>query len=174
MRRMLGFSLLVVFLSACGGGSGSGGATDDSAANNPACLLLADAAATFGEGAVVDGYEGPSPITASCAFSSADGVRSGEIVLFTAESMGAVTPADQVASLVEAWDGATETALQPVAELGEGAQLATDLPGYQTQIVFTKGESVIAVMGSSGDSAMSGEQIARAIAQAASVGVEAN
>jgi hypothetical protein len=166
MRTILSVTLLSLALAACGAGGG-GQAADDSAANNAACALIADAEATFGEGAAITGYDGPAPIAASCEFASADGVRSGEVVLFTQETLGAVTPADQIATLLQSWDDATETALQPVPELGAEAQLATDLPGYQTQIAFVKGQTVIAAMGSSGDNAMSGERIARALAMAA-------
>ena len=161
MRKLLGLTVTAILVSACGGDGGGAAGPDPSAASNPACMLIADAVPIFGENADIVGYEGPPPIAASCAFASADGTRSGDVVLFS------TAPAEQLATLVEAWDGATETPLEPVAELGEGAQLAKDLPGYQTQIVFVKGDTVIAVMGSSGDATMNGEQIARALAAAA-------
>ncbi|MDX2275708.1 MAG: hypothetical protein NW206_09690 [Hyphomonadaceae bacterium] len=168
MRKSVGVALIAFALSGCGGGDGGAGAgPDPEVANNPACMLVADPADIFGENADIVGYEGPAPIAASCGFTSADGTRSGDVVLFTTQTMGAISRDGQVAALVESWDAATETPLELVAELGEGAQLAKDLPGYQTQIVFTKGDDVIAVLGSSGDAVMSGEQIARALAAAA-------
>jgi hypothetical protein len=165
MRNVLSVTLFALTLAACGGDGG--GAPSQSAGDNAACALVADAVATFGASPDINGYEGPAPIAASCAFASADGVRSGEVVLFTQASLGAVTAADHVATLTQTWDAATETPLQPVPELGAEAQLAADLPGYQTQIVFVKGADVIAVLGSSGDEAMTGERIARALAAAA-------
>lgn len=164
MRRMLTLIAFAATLAACGQG---GGSRSESAASNEACALVADASAIFGADPQIAANTGHAPIAAVCQFASADGTRSGDVLLFTAASMGAANPADQFATLTQAWDLATETPLQRIASLGDEAQLATDLPGSQTQIVFRQGATVIAVLGSSGDSAMSGEQIARALATAA-------
>ena len=163
MRRML-LGALAALLVACGQGSGP---SSQRAASNEACALIEDAAAIFGANADVVANEGDAPIAADCQFTSADGTRYGEVVLFNAQSLGAVTPQAQVATLATGWDGATETPLAAVEGLGEEAQRATDLPGGQTQIAFRKGANVVAVLGSSGDAQMSGDQIARALAAAA-------
>ena len=162
--RTLTVIALAATLAACGQGGGGRGETS---ASNEACALVADAAAIFGPDAQIVANAGDAPIAAVCQFSSADGSRSGEVLLFTTASMGAANPADQFATLTQTWDSATETPLQPIENLGEEAQLATDLPGYQTQIAFRQGAHVVAVLGSSGDARMSGEQIARALATAA-------
>ena len=73
-----------------------------------------------------------------------------------ARSLGAVTPAAQVAHLAENWDAMTETPLAPIAGLGDEAQIATNLPGYQTQIVFREGDKAVAVLAWSGDPALRG------------------
>ena len=158
--RTLTLIALAATLAACE----QGGGRSETSASNEACALIADAATIFGAGAQIVANAGEAPIAAVCQFTSADGTRSGEVLLFTAASMGAIAPADQLATLAQAWGAATETPLAPVENLGDEAQLATDLPGYQTQIVFRKGQSVIAVLGSSGDAQMSGEEIARALA----------
>ncbi len=62
------------------------------------------------------------------------------------------------------WDRQTETPLASLSGLGEASQMAVDLPGYQTQIAFVKGGSLVLVQARSGDNAISGEQIARAMA----------
>ena len=62
------------------------------------------------------------------------------------------------------WDSQTETPLRSIDGLGEASQMAADLPGYQTQIAFRKGGSLVLISARSGDEAMTGEQIARAMA----------
>jgi hypothetical protein len=163
MRKLLTTIALAGALVACGQGGGAGAPAGEEA-NTEACALITDAAAIFGEGASVAGYAGPAPIASDCQFTSADGARTGGVMLFTAQSLGGTAPEAQFADLAQKWDGVTETPLEPVAQLGDEAQLAKDLPGYQTQIVIRAGTSVIAVLGSSGDDAMSGEEIARALA----------
>ncbi len=73
-----------------------------------------------------------------------------------------------MAERVQSWDGMTDAPLVAVEGLGDEARMATDLPGYQTQIIFRQGSNVVMVSGSSGDDALSGEQIARHLARAAS------
>ena len=163
-----------VFLAACGGG---GGGSNEAAAptTNEACDLIQDAAAIFGADPAVAAVPGDAPIGAVCQFTSADGVRSGEVLIFTPQSLSAVTAEAQMTELSTAWGEQTETALAPVDGLAADASaLAKDLPGYQTQIVFRSGGVVVAVLGSSGDEANSGEQIARALATAALARLQAN
>ena len=164
MRRTLTLIAFAATLAACGQG---GGSRSESAASNEACALITDAAAIFGENPQMVATRGDAPIAADCQFTSADGSRSGDVMVFNAASMGATNPADQFATLTQAWDGATETPHAPIENLSDEAQMAIDLPGYQTQIVFRQGGNVVAVLGSSGDAQMSGEQIARALALAA-------
>lgn len=166
MKRILLAFAYVAALSACGQGSSRSGA--GAGASNEACALVSNPAAIFGEGVEQVGYGGLENIAASCELQSADGARSGEVLIFTPASLGSVTAEANFAETVEKWDALTETPPAPVEGLGEDARIATDLPGYQTQIVFRQNGNVIAVMGSSGDSAVSGEQIARALAQSAS------
>ncbi|MCA8885526.1 MAG: hypothetical protein KDA35_02815, partial [Hyphomonadaceae bacterium] len=77
-----------------------------------------------------------------------------------------VTLDAKTAEIIENWDAQTETPLAPVPELGEGAQIATDLVGYQTQILLRQGDRLILIMAGSGDSAITGEALARNMANA--------
>ncbi len=165
MKRLLLAFACAAALAACGQGAqrpGGPGASDE------ACALIAQPEAIFGANVEQVGYGRLETMAASCQFQSADGTRSGEVVISNAASLGAVTPEANLAETIEKWDAQTETALAPVEGVGEDARIATDLPGYQTQIVFRQGGAVVMVAGSSGDAAMSGEQIARRLAQAAS------
>ena len=157
---------LVFTLAACGpSGDSHGGPT--SAADNAACALIGDGVAIFGAGAQHFGYQGIDAFAGSCSFNAADGRRGGDIILYTPQSLHGVTPQAQMQTVAAAWDGQTETPLASIDGLGEASQIATDLPGYQTQIAFRKGGSLVLISARSGDEAMSGEQIARSMAQTA-------
>ena len=165
MKTQLIFALALV-LVACGKPGGShGGPT--TAADNAACALIGDGARIFGASAQHFGYQGIDAFAGSCEFNSADGRRGGEIILYTPQSLHGVTPEAQMQTITTAWDAQTETPLASVDGLGDAARIATDLPGYQTQIAFRKGGSLVLISARSGDDAMTGEQIARAMAQAA-------
>jgi len=159
VRAALVFVAVLAFAS-CGksGGASVGGVN--------VCAMTAQPDALFGPhaegvtGAKLDAFAG------SCSWRSADGRRGGDVVLYTAQSMGSTTPAEQLHHLAQAWDATTETPLAPVAGLGDEAQIATDLPGYQTQIVWRKGDKVAAVLAWSGDPAITGEALARRMAHA--------
>lgn len=168
MRRVL-IATFVLALAACGG-SGSGGRQEASGGGN--CALLTDANAVFGADAQAVGGGRVDDIAGTCQITSADGARSGEIVTYTAASLGSMTVQAKYDEVVQKFDAQTETALAAVDGLGEAAQIATDLPGYQTQIVFRKGDTLVLVMGGSGDSAMSGEQIARRVAAQVAVSLQ--
>ena len=159
-------AVLALSLASCGKAAVSAQGAD-------VCAMLAHPDALFGAGAestvgaAVDAFAG------SCQWHSADGRRGGDLVLYTTRSLGAVTPAAQVAHLAENWDAMTETPLAPIAGLGDEAQIATNLPGYQTQIVFREGDKAVAVLAWSGDPALSGEALARQMAQAAATSLAA-
>lgn len=160
-------AVLALTLAACGpsGGAHRAGPTSDSI--NDACRTLGDASAIFGANADVRGYPGIEDMAGSCEFSSADGAHAGEIVLYTAQSLGAKTAEARMGEITALWDTQTQTPLAAVEGLGEGAQLATDLPGYQTQIAFRKGGALVLIMARSGDDHLTGEALARRMAQAA-------
>jgi hypothetical protein len=165
MKTKLIVAALLV-LAGCGpSGNRHGGPT--SAADNAACALIGDGAQIFGAGASHFGYPGIDAFAGSCEFSSADGKRGGEIILYTPASLHGVSPQAQMQIVATGWDRQTETPLTSISGLGEASQMAVDLPGYQTQIAFVKGGSLVLVSARSGDNAISGEQIARAMAQAA-------
>ena len=156
-------ALMALALTGCGGASpGAHGGAD-------ACAMIAKPASLFGPGAESAPGASLEAIAGSCSWRSADGRRGGDLIVFTAQSLGGVTPAAQVAQLSHAWDAMTETPLAPIAGLGDEAQIATDLPGYQTQIVWRKGDKVAAVLAWSGDPAITGETLARHMAQAAAL-----
>lgn len=161
---------LALALAACGQGaqrSEGGGA-----AQAGACPLIGDASALFGEGADLVGGGRLDAIEATCTVLSADGRRGGDFLTYTSESLGGVTIDARLAEVTASWDAMTETPLAPVAELGEGAVLATDLPGYQTQIAFRKGDTLVLVNASSGDEAVSGDVLARRMASAIQANID--
>lgn len=158
---------LFLALAACGpsgGGHREGPASD---AINDACRALGDVAAIFGANADVRGYGGIDDMASSCEFASADGAHAGEIVLYTAQSLGAKSAEARMTEITQQWDAQTETPLAAVDGLGEAAQIANDLPGYQTQIAFRKGGALVLIAARSGDDHLTGEALARRMAQAA-------
>jgi hypothetical protein len=157
----------VLATTACGQG-GQHRSTPGSA-DNEVCRLLSDTTTLFGANASVVGYRGIDQMGPSCEFASADGARNGEIVIFTSQSLGAgVTPAAKMQEVLQKWDAQTETPLAPVAGLGEGAQMATDLPGYQTQIAFIKNNTLVLIQARTSDAATSGgAELARRLAMTA-------
>jgi hypothetical protein len=170
MQTKLIFAAALVAAVVLAGCGPSGGRRDGptSAADNAACALIGDGAQIFGAGASHFGYQGVDAFAGSCEFSSADGKRGGEIILYTPASLHGVSPQAQMQTVATAgWDSQTETPLTSIPGLGAASQMAVDLPGYQTQIAFVKGGSLVLVSARSGDDAVSGEQIARAMAQAA-------
>lgn len=161
MRRLLIATSLILALAACGRG---GARPDQASSGGGNCALLTDADAILGAGAVATGARGLEGMDGSCHWDSADGTRSADLVTYTTASLGSTTLDAKMAETIEKWDALTETPLAPAEGLGEGAQIATDLPGYQVQIVFRKGDTLVLVLGSSGDSAVTSEQIARRVA----------
>jgi hypothetical protein len=167
MKKMRAFAFLsfALTLAACGKAPAPGAA--QSAANNEACALVAAPESVFGAGVTTEGDRGLDDMAGYCRLQSADGARYGEIILYTAASLGAVKPADRMAETAAKWDAMTQTPLAPVEGLGDAAQIAADLPGYQAQIVFAKGDKLVLVSARSGDAKMAGEALARALAKAA-------
>jgi hypothetical protein len=161
LHRVLTFFALIVALSACGpSASGPGAAVNDGGA----CALIAAPTAIFGKDAQVEPGARLDQVAGSCRFSSVDGRRGGEVLVMNASSLGAVTPQARLAEAFTRWQTLTHTPLAPVEGLGEEARIALDMSGYQTQIGFHKGESIVLVLGRSGDPKMDGEAIARALA----------
>lgn len=160
-------------LAACGpSGGASRGAPGSSSTDNDACRALGDAAALFGADADVHGYRGLDDMAATCEFASADGARSGDVILYTAQSLGATTAETRMAEIVQQWDAQTATPLAAVEGSGEAAQIATDLPGYQTQIAFRKGGSLVLIAARDGGvDERAGEALARRMADAAAASV---
>ena len=152
-------------LTACGKGAEHGAV--NASHEDPSCALIGDATALFGAGAQHFGYPGLDAMAGTCEFISADGKRSADIISYTAESLHGVTPEAQMQTVITAWDAQTETPLAAIANLGDAAQIATDLPGYQTQIAFRKGGTLVLISARSGDDSVTGEQLARNIATAA-------
>jgi hypothetical protein len=166
--RALGLALA---LAACGQG-GQGGQNDGGAISDT-CPLVADAAAVFGEGAQVT-HGGPlDAIADSCDFLSADGARGGDVITFTAESLGAITLEAKLSEVLASWDAMTETPLAPIESLGPEARMATDLPGYQTQVAFRRGDTLVLISARSGDDAVSGQDLAIELAEAAAASLPA-
>lgn len=166
MKHALLAAMAAISLVACGqGGAGHDGARSD--ADNDACALIGDASHIFGAGAQHFGYRGLDAMAATCEFISADGKRSADIITYSAESLHGVTPQAQMQTVTTAWDAQTETPLTAIDSLGDAAQIATNLPGYQTQIAFRKGGTLVLISARSGDDSITGEQLARNVATAA-------
>ena len=157
-------------LAACGQGAQNAGG----AQSNAVCALISDADALFGADAEAVVAADVPGAAGGCSWNSANGQRGGDVLLYNAASLGSTAPDAQMTTFAESWDAMTETPLQAVDGLGEAAQIATDLPGYQTQIVFRRGENVVAVLARSGDEAMTGEALARAMAAQADASLQAN
>lgn len=155
--------MLAVALAACGQGAQR---PEGGGASAGACGLIGDANAIFGADAQSVGGGALDAIAATCQYASADGRLGGDIVTYTPASLGAVTLDARMAEVLANWDAMTETPLAPVPELGVDARIATDLPGYQTQIAFRRGETLVLISASSGDASISGEALARGMAQA--------
>ena len=153
---------LFLALAACGqgGGASAPGEID-------ACALLGSPDALFGAGAEALVSAGERDMAGVCQLLSADGRRSGDIIVYTADSLGSVEPAAYLEQTAEKWDGFTDGTIEPIADLGDEARIATDMSGYQTQIVLRKGDRVALIAARSGDPALDGEALARRMAQAA-------
>jgi len=169
-RNLFLASCFAIALTACG--PSSGGARGGGAGGlNDACRALGDAAAIFGANANVQGYPGLDDMSGTCEFMSADGAHAGELILYTAQSLGAKTAEARMGEITAQWDTQTETPLAAIDGLGDAAQIATDLPGYQTHIAFRKGGSLVLIAARSGDEHLTGEALARRMAQAAATNV---
>ena len=169
MRHIVIVALAALALASCGKGSEHGAAS--ASRDNPSCALIGDVTALFGAGAQHFGYPGLDTMAGTCEFISADGKRSADIITYTADSLHGVAPQAQMQTVTTAWDAQTETPLAAIANLGDAAQIATDLPGYQTQIAFRKGGTLVLIAARSGDDSVTGEQLARSMATAAAANI---
>lgn len=161
MRVMIVSLALSLMLAGCAkSGSSALGGVD-------ACALIARPQMLFGAGAEIDPGRVLDTMAGTCSWRSADGRRGGDLIVYTSQSLHGVTPTAQFEHFTDAWSKLTLTPLAPIADLGDEGQIATDLPGYQTQIVVAKGNRVIAILAWSGDPALSGEALGRRMAQAA-------
>jgi hypothetical protein len=164
----LGASVLVLGLAACG----QGGAGRLSGAASDACAMLGDPAPLFGADADVAGYRGIDQMAASCEFSAADGARAGEIVTYTAASLVGASPESKMQEFLQKWASQTATPLASVAGI-EGAQLATDLPGYQSQVAFVKHNVLVLIQAHTGDANTApGADLARRMAARAAASTQ--
>ena len=167
-KQSVALAVLALTLAACGpsgNGEHRGGPSSD--ALNDACRALGDATAIFGADADVRGYAGLEDMASTCEFASADGAHAGEIILYTAQSLGEKNAETRMGEITQQWDAQTETPLAAIEGVGEAAQLAKDLPGYQVQIAFRKGGSLVLISARSGDARPTDEALARSMAQAA-------
>src|SRR5262249_45466971 len=123
-------------------------------------------ASLFGANAEAQAIAPLDTMAGVCHFRAADGRRGGDLIVYTAQSLHGSTAAAQFAHFTQTWAGQTVTPLAPVAGVGDEAQIAPDLPGYQTQMVLRKGDKVAAILAWSGDPAITGEALARQMASA--------
>lgn len=159
MRVILIGAVLALALAGCGKSSTHASGSVD------ACALIAPSS-LFGVNAEAQAIAPFDTMAGVCHFRSADGRRGGDLIVYTAQSLHGSTAAAQFAHFTQSWAGTTATPLAPVTSLGDEAQIATNLPGYQTQIVLRKGDKVAAILAWSGDPAMTGEALARQMASA--------
>lgn len=163
MRNAWIIAFAALVLAACGPGGVAGGA----GARENACALVPAPESIFGRGAVAEDDGVIAKMAGSCRFAAADARRTGDLIVYTAGSVGGTQAlAARYAEVAAEWRKMTATPLAPLPEIGAQAQLAVDLPGYQTQILFLNGDRLVLIMGGSGDPRMSGEAIARAMAKA--------
>jgi len=160
---------LALALAACGQGGGSTHAGGPSASDpGPTCALVANATSLFGEDFVAAEYRAQDGMSGNCEFTSADGARGGDVLTYTAASLGNVTLDAQLTEARTKWDSQTETELGAIEGLGDQSIIATDLPGYQTHIAFVKNGTLVLIAARSGNDDMTGEALARAMAQSVS------
>lgn len=162
MKRTILAIAMGVALASCGQGGG-GPAAPEAMTTAGACALVTQPDAVFGAGASAVPANDLPGATGSCSFASTDGLRSGDIIAYSAQSLGATTPDAQIASLSSRWaeNGVTPAAVEG---LGDSAQIAVGLPGDQTQIVLRKGDNLATIVATSGDPALTSEQLARDVA----------
>lgn len=164
MRKAYAAALLIT-LAACGPGSQGSAGGRGAGASAAACQSIGDPAALFGANAVVTGYASSSggAVPESCEITSADGAKAGEVVTIAGAT------AAQMQEITQKWATQTTTPLAAVDGLGEGAQMATDLPGYQTQIAFFKNNTIVLIQArtaelASGPSASLAKRMATTVA----------
>ena len=169
MRRSIALVSFSLALAACGQGGGSTHAGGPSASDpGPTCALVANATSLFGDDFGAVEYRAEDGMSGNCEFTSADGARGGDVLTYTAASLGNVTLDAQLTETRTKWDGQTETELGTIEGLGEQSIIATDLPGYQTHIAFVKNGTLVLIAARSGNDDMTGEALARAMAQSVS------
>jgi HSP20 family molecular chaperone IbpA len=151
-------------LSACGQQAAAPKAGDVAGRHADACALIADPAALFGKDTTVSGDDGFDDMAGRCSFASADGRRGGDVILYNAASLGAVTPEKKLADTIAFWARSTFTPPAPIEKLGDEAQIVTDLPGQQVQIALRKGGLVILISARSGEAKRTAEDIVRKMA----------
>lgn len=161
MKRLFAAAVLMM-LAGCG--QQTARQTDQQAAqsmqsSDGACALLSQPAQLFGAEYASFSYDDIEGAEGSCEIRSADGLRAGELIHFTATNAQA-----KMAEIADQFDADTATALADVSGVGDAAKLATDLPGYQAQIVFRKGDDVVAMLARSGDPETTAADLARQLA----------
>ena len=161
MKRTILALTIAAALAACGQGGGPAAPEEMTVAG--ACALVTAPDAVFGAGPSATPANDLPGATGSCSFASADGLKSGDLIVYTTESLGTTTADAQIATLTGRWteNGVTPTAIEG---LGDSAQIAVGLPGDQAQIVFKKGDNLATVVATSGDPAVTSEQLARDVA----------
>lgn len=162
MRQVWATMILAAALAACGGGSG-GPTQASNDVTQGACAAVTEPDALFGAGATAVASSDLPSASGACSFSSADGMRLADVILYDANSLGATTPEAQMTSLTAGWSESGVTP-QDVEGVGDSAQLAVGLPGAQSQIVLRKGASVANIVATSGDEAVTSEDLVRQIA----------
>lgn len=172
MKKLIIAAAAALALAACGqgGGESAGPVEAPDQATQGACASVSQPDAIFGAGATSVASSDIPGATGSCSYASADGLRSADIILYDAASLGATTPDAQVTALTERW-AANGVTGQAVEGLGDSAQIAVALPGDQSQIVIRKGGAVATVVATSGDAALTSEALVRQVAEQIAAGL---
>lgn len=130
-------------LAACGEGAapaadgGESGAAPAVQTAGRGCALLGDANAFFGQ-AVTGAPNANGPVADGCYWSTADGLYSAEVMIFTDASLaGANTVQRHYELMLGTMDQMTNEPLVPVAGLGVAAQRA-DMNRRSSQLSFYK------------------------------------
>lgn len=170
MKRTFLALATVLALAACGQGGTQQAAGPVDESSEGACAAVTNSDAVFGAGATAVASSDLPGASGSCSFASADGLKTADLILYNAASLGATTPEAQIESLTSRWaeNGVTP---QAVEGLGDAATLAVGLPGDQAQIVIRKGGSVATVVATSGDAALTSEQLVRQLAEQVAAGL---
>lgn len=163
MKRMISALAFAAMLAACGQGSAPADAPLASQVAEGACALVTDPDTVFGPNVQATASSDLSGADGGCTWSSADGLRTADLIHYTTQSLAGATLDAQATIITDAWT-ANGVSGQPLEGVGDSSQIATGLTGESAQAVVRKGDHLVVVVANSGDAAQNSEAMVRQIA----------